>query len=600
MGRGSVFGKLYSGRVPSHRSGAIFNSHSYPTKINVAPVLSHILAHTEPGDRVLDGFSGSGTTGLAAALAGSPTDDLKEFVEGLGIDAKWGKREGMLCDISTLSHFISSTMLSSVDPERFKTKAEALIIHLEDAVGWMYKAMDPDGDEGDIRYCLLSEILECPRCKKTISFFKNQISFDVMSIKESFVCGQCGFSAKSSKVPRIKTTFNDKILKRKITTRKREYVCVYGKTGTKTWRRLIDSKDMKILKKVERIRMPASVPIVRMLNRKTDKWGELHRKGYHFYTRRNLVSLGCAWDFANAISETKIRNALKLLISSYNAPHSTLMTRVVCKKGVKHFVPTIGQPSILYLSSLPVEKNIISGLKGKIKKFHDSFVILKRSGSRVRSMRASCTKMPVKNESVDYVFTDPPFGDNIQYSEVNFISEAWLGKMTDSTHEAVVSKFNNKGFDEYKDLLRRSFSEYNRVLKKGKYLTLVFHNSKKDVWRAVSDSWRESGFEFVRASTLEKTQGSFKQVTTSFFVKGDCLILLRKPIGRGAGPDRFEKSDYWSLVGSIIKNAKGSISRQDIFNELMKRHLKCKMSEVLDADKFYEELGVRFPRFRVQ
>ena len=53
----------------------------------------------------------------------------------------------------------------------------------------------------------------------------------------------------------------------------------------------------------------------------------------------------------------------------------------------------------------------------------------------------SATKLiGVGDASVDYIFTDPPFGSNIFYADCNLIWESWLGRITDARSEAVVNK----------------------------------------------------------------------------------------------------------------------------------------------------------------
>ena len=90
-------------------------------------------------------------------------------------------------------------------------------------------------------------------------------------------------------------------------------------------------------------------------------WGELHRGIYRnysfasFYTKRNFLVMWYLWEKAKAY-EPSIRDAIHLLLLSYNASHATLMARVVVKKGSKDFVLTGAQSGVLYVSSLPVEK----------------------------------------------------------------------------------------------------------------------------------------------------------------------------------------------------------------------------------------------------
>ena len=85
---------------------------------------------------------------------------------------------------------------------------------------------------------------------------------------------------------------------------------------------------------------------------------------------------------------------------------------------------------------------------------------------------ASAEKLaPLDDGSVDYVFTDPPFGSNIFYSDMNLLQEAWLGETTDPAREAVVhttGKRKNGAKERYEALLRSAFSEAFRVLKPGR------------------------------------------------------------------------------------------------------------------------------------
>src|SRR5690606_15421284 len=124
-----------------------------------------------------------------------------------------------------------------------------------------------------------------------------------------------------------------------------------------------------------------NIPVVPMMNRADGKWGEMHRSGYHqgishlhhFYTRRNLLAIATFYEEANKYKQP-IKNALLYWTSSYNATHSTIMTRAVAKNGSKNLVVTSAQSAALYISSMPVEKNIILGLKAKSKSIHKALM----------------------------------------------------------------------------------------------------------------------------------------------------------------------------------------------------------------------------------
>jgi len=141
------------------------------------------------------------------------------------------------------------------------------------------------------------------------------------------------------------------------------------------------------------------------------------------------------------------------------------MTRVVVKKGMSDFVLTGAQTGVLYVSSLPVEKNVFNGVKRKIDIFRDAFKATDASQSTVHVVNATSTQLDLPDRSIDYVFTDPPFGGFIPYAEINQINEAWLGQLTDKSNEAIVSPAQSKGVAEYAGLMKQVFSEVARTMK---------------------------------------------------------------------------------------------------------------------------------------
>ena len=75
--------------------------------------------------------------------------------------------------------------------------------------------------------------------------------------------------------------------------------------------------------------------------------------------------------------------------------------------------------------------------------------------------------MRIPDGSIDYIFTDPPFGENIYYSDLNTLIEAWHGVLTNSEPEAIVDRVKLKGLPEYQKLMEKCFQEYFRILKPG-------------------------------------------------------------------------------------------------------------------------------------
>src|SRR5437016_1957605 len=106
------------------------------------------------------------------------------------------------------------------------------------------------------------------------------------------------------------------------------------------------------------------------------------------------------------------------------------------------------------------------------------------------------------NESVDYIFTDPPFGENIYYADLNFLVESWHKVFTDATTEAIVDQAKKKDLLAYERLMQVCLQKYHNVLKPGRWMTMVFHNSSNAVWAAILNAIGGAGFIVADVRTL--------------------------------------------------------------------------------------------------
>ena len=189
----------------------------------------------------------------------------------------------------------------------------------------------------------------------------------------------------------------------------------------------------------------------------------------------------------------------------------------------------------LYVPSTIKELNVIEylkrklyGAKGILKPMKNLYTKLNHKNAII-SVNSASSLVNINDNSVDYIFTDPPFGDNLMYSELNFIWESWLKTFTNNEKEAIVNNSQSKGLDEYTELMTLSFKEMNRILKPKRWITIVFHNSKASVWNSIQESITRAGFIIAQVTTLDKKQGSFKQVTAPGAVKNDLIINAYKP-----------------------------------------------------------------------
>ena len=580
---------LYARALPANRSGPLYGAFPYPTKISPEAVALFVAAHTRPGDWVFDGFAGSGTTGLAALLCEEPPAALRAEATRLRLNVHWGARNAVLYELSALGAFVGQTLSNPPQPNAFQKAAEELLGAAVHEDGWMYEALDTEARHGLVRHLVWSDILICPACQRDVSFWQSSVARAPAAIGPGFACPFCRHDASLDEVERKSETAEDDLLRTSRRRKVRRPAWLYGKTGTTNWSRPVNATDLDLLRQIDQTPLPDAVPLVEI------PWGDLHRRGYHqglthlhhFYTRRNLILFAQLWRRAGAFAGG-LRDALRFWLLSYNASHATIMTRVVAKSGQKELVVTGAQPGVLYVSGLPVEKNLIMGLRRKLATVASAFRLIHGRKGRVEVRQQSSCQVDRPDCTIDYVFTDPPFGGNIPYAELHFINEAWLGRYTDRADEAIVSNSQRKTLADYQGLLTKAFSEARRLLKPSGKATVVFHSASADVWRTLQSAYTDAGLHVECAGVLEKTQGSFKQVTANGSVRGDPVLLL----GRRAGKAEQAIDCPWTLAGRLRQEAMlapnpAERTPQRLYSRLVAHYLAHHQPVPMDAESFY-------------
>lgn len=551
--------RLFERPLPSTRSGAFFNTFSYPTKISPESIAVYIAATTKPGDTVLDTFSGSGSTGIAALLCEHPTDRMKKLAYDLGINPIWGSRNAIGYEIGTYGSFAAKTISNRLKSSEFQRAVVDFVDKEKGRLMHYYSAIDPNGEMGTIRYIIWSEVLLCPHCGREISFFERGTKRNPVTFKKNITCPYCDEKSSVEEMEFQTEEYMDGLLKKNTIRKKRIPAWIYGTTNGKNWDRPATEKDYEIILNIDKeLLILDDEP-------KEIQWGELHRNGYHFgisylhqfYTSRNYLIMRKLWDDTEDYAP-KIKDALRLLLLSYNASHCTMMTRVVAKKNTKDFVLTGAQSGVLYISKLPVEKNIILGLERKSKSFYEAYKLLEKCTGNFCIKNKSSELLDEEDHTIDFVFTDPPFGDFIPYAEVNQINELWLEKSTERKKEIIISASQNKGILDYQVMLSKVFSEIKRVLKDSSYAAVVFHAAKAQIWSAFEEAVTDSGLNIELTNILEKKQASFKQVVSETSVQGDPLLLLSNNV---------QKVDCNENEEDIMKRIILTMSDGNIFDE---------------------------------
>lgn len=322
--------------------------------------------------------------------------------------------------------------------------------------------------------------------------------------------------------------------------------------GTKRFEKELQTDDLALIAKIEHSEIPYWFPCGRMMDgkesRRNDPIGITHV--HHFYTRRNLWVLSALLGKTSQISSYNSRSFCRFLFQQWAIGFSKLN-----RYSPTHFSQNNRNLSgTLYVGSRTSEVSPRYAFSEKLKRLVKAF-----GGSKVLNVAISTQdagRVSIASESLDYVFIDPPFGANLNYSELNCLWESWMRIPTDNTKEAIENDVQSKGINEYRLLITACFHEAYRVLKPGRWMTVEFSNTKASVWNSIQTALTDAGFIVANVSALDKKQGSFKAVTTPTAVKQDLVISAYKP--NGGFEERFQKEveteeGVWDFVRTHLK-----------------------------------------------
>ncbi len=621
------YGKPYDPEVPYSKepfavdvsvgkTDAIYKAHSYHTKVPHLAIVPSILHYTEPGEVVLDGFCGSGMTGVAAQWCGSvPVDYKRTLVANWAREGRdkpnWGARRVVLGDLAPAATFIAANYNLPFDVPAFAEAGRRILDEVEQKIGWMYKTLHSDGKtEAQIEYTVWSEVFTCPDCAGKVVFLEEALDLETKRVKDAFPCPHCGVELTKKRMDRLYETRHDKPLDSTIRTLRRKPVLIVYKIGKTRYEKKPDRQDLDMLGRIDALDWPAHVPIVPLPHMhmtheraRMDKAGITHI--HHFFLPRAAQALSALWTKAKAYPDARIRQMLLFFVEQAVWTASILNRyRTTGFSQVNQYMT-----GVYYVASQHAECSPWYILEGKLGRMKKAFGRLNdhAASSIVATNTAAC--LGFSSNTIDYIFTDPPFGENIYYADLNFLVESWHGVFTNAEPEAIVDKAKKKGLPEYQHQMQRCFEEYCRVLKPGRWMTVVFHNSRNAVWNAIQEAMLAAGFVVADVRTLDKKQGSYRQVTSTA-VKQDLVISAYKP--NGGLEERFRitagtEDGVWDFVRTHLKQLPVFVSKDDkaeviaerqnylLFDRMVAFHVQRGVTVPLSAAEFYTGLEQRFP-----
>jgi len=551
----------FVGDVREGKHDPVYGAHTFHTKVPHKAIMKFIKHYTNRGDCILDGFCGSGMTGVAAQVLG---------------------RNAILIDLSPIATFIACNCNYVMPWPEYETGLNKIIQQAKHELGWVYKTANNLGDEGTINYIVWSDVFKCTYCGSEIVIGCLDPNVRPGEMVQNPNCPYCGADIGKKRLERIWIESDTH------KTPKQVPIWINYNISGKRYQKTPDHSDKNLIRKTEVTEIDEWVPIYRMPDGYNTKQPRVSHGFTHvqdFFTKRNLMVLA------------KLRKLSYQLDKRYWFIISSVVQKVSKLMALrKDYIGRI-TTGTLYVAPIRQEVNVFYSIDIQLRKFPKFMDSLRRTNGHVIISTQSATDLKnVPDGCIDYIFTDPPYGGNLMYSELNYIWESWLKVFTNNRCEAIINQTQNKNLMQYQLLMEYAFREYYRILKPGRWMTIVFHNSKASVWNAIHNSIAKTGFVVAQVAVLDKKSKSFKQATSSGAVGKDLVINVYKP-KRVFSKNFLEKAGYgleWEFIEQHLDRLPidQNIERTErmLYSKMLAYYIQHGYEINMNAKEFYSML----------
>ena len=567
----------YSDDISVGKNNPIYTAHSYHTKVPHQAIMKLLFYYTQPGDIVYDGFAGTGMTGIAAGMCERGSEQTRK--EELG---KLGKRHCICSDLSPIASYIAFN-LNNNNTTQLKHFSK-ILSDLKSEYGHLYRTRHTNGKYGEIFFMVWSDVVICSQCGHESKFMDLYSKIGEGRIDDDAKCPHCGANIHRSTCQKKKEVYFDNTLNEaRERTVSVPYLIVYFYDGHK-FRKTPDSEDIALIEEIKSTKNTSWIPLLEL--GQGDKMEDPKAKGVYYihqlYTDRTLFLLSKLWERCTTFNRFCITNSI--------ARNLTKLNRFVVNK--YHMNGRINGPltGTLYVPSEIVEQNIFDLLEVK----HSPEVEELNLSNAIQVGDALHNKT-LQDNSVDYIFTDPPFGDNIMYSELNRITEAWLKVLTNVKDEAIANKTQKKTVTDYMILMQTAFQDYYRILKPGKWMTVEFSNTKASIWNAIQTAIQNAGFVVASVTAFDKVHGGLKSMRYTTSVKEDLIITCYKP--SHSILSRFidtagSKDNVWEFLNDHLNHLPVHIQKGNATTSVIERSPKILFDRLIS---YYVQMGYAIP-----
>lgn len=496
-----IMDHIDSALVPKTHT-SMYLMHKYWARKPHNVVSKYIETYSKKGEIVLDPFCGSGVTAI----------------ESLRL-----ARKAIAVDLDPIAIFITRMTAMPIDIEEFKRAFNIIKKNVEDKILSFYKTT-------------------CRRCK-------NQV------IATHFIWE---VNENNSELP-TKVWYNCSSCSNK---------------GNKYQREPINEDDLRILREVEDTKIPYWYPHNELI------WNtriNVHKgmKVSDLFTKRALIGLSILYNEIEKIEDENSKEMMRFVFSSA-LPQASKLVFVIERRGretgeVKR-TQEVGSWATrgYWIPPKHFEINLWNCFKNRFKKVlkgkENSNELIKsfdetrkfddlKDNKNILMRTANVLELAdfIPQNSVDYIFTDPPYGDSIPYLELDYMWSSWLKFDVDFGAEIVISDSpeRNKNLELYEKMLNAAFEQVYRVLKPGRYMTVTFHNTDMRIWNCIIKAVILSGFSLEKILYQPPARTSAKGLLHPYTSAiGDYYIRFFKPTEskKFVAESELDKEKYERIV----------------------------------------------------
>jgi DNA modification methylase len=245
-----------------------------------------------------------------------------------------------------------------------------------------------------------------------------------------------------------------------------------------------------------------------------------------------------------------------------------------------------------YLNVLAAKEEVLQALRFMELRAKGSRPIDSRKDFRVLARDAASLSEAIDEGSVDYIFTDPPYGAFISYLDLSILWNHWLGfpvTEEDRTNETIVGGDRNLTEQHYKSSLAESIRTCLRLLRPDRWFSIVFQHWDISYFATILETATDCGAELKAAITQtgDVIWSMHKKKNSASVLAGEMILTFYKPAkarSKRTGPPMNEKGHPGAVLAEILDACLGngiqSFTSEALFNRLViemwhRRALSC-------------------------